>query len=504
MISRRLPLLLWTLSILTASAGITRGPYLQLAHEKGITVVWRSHGTMTSPQVRYWMKDQSAPAVCGGAAILARTTESSHPLSAAPKGTVQYEATLTGLLPETIYRYAIYDQGRLLTELGPRFQFTTHPPIGKPTPARIWVVGDSGTGQIHQRMVHDSMQNFTTDSKRPLDFYLHVGDMAYGSGTDPQFQERFFAPYRDTLFNTVCWASMGNHEGVSSNGRTGVGPFYDAYVCPTQGEAGGIPSGKEPYYSFDYGDIHLICLNSHDADRRPSGEMATWLKRDLAATKAKWIVGFWHHPPYTKGTHDSDKETQLIEMRQHIMPILEAGGVDIVLSGHSHIYERSMLIDGAYVTPTTAEGVILDDGDGNPTGDGAYQKPGKVTPHQGTIAVVTGHGGALGRNAIGVIPLMRSIVLDHGSTILDIDGDTLIGIMLDLKGEERDRFAIVKRGEVTRKVVADPWIATKSSRIPGSRPPPRKNAPERECLARQKRSPTPRMRPRREKKILPL
>ena len=57
---------------------------------------------------------------------------------------------------------------------------------------------------------------------------------------------------------------------------------------------------------------------------------------------------------------------------------------------------------------------------------------GKVTPHNGTIAIVTGHGGALGKNSKGVIPLMRSIVLDHGSTILDIDGDTLTGVMLDL------------------------------------------------------------------------
>ena len=94
--------------------------------------------------------------------------------------------------------------------------------------------------------------------------------------------------------------------------------------------------------------------------------MDTWLKADLEQTTADWLVAYFHHPPYTKGSHDSDREKQLVEMRTYVMPILESGGVDLVLTGHSHIYERSMLMDGAYATPTVAENVILDDGDGDP------------------------------------------------------------------------------------------------------------------------------------------
>ena len=455
------PLLLLSF-LLTGSAfaEVVRGPYLQLAHEDGVTVVWRSDQKMKTPSVRYQAEGSSKTLTCSGDAILSRTTESANPLSKAPEGVVQYEATIVGLTANTTYLYSLHDDDEQLTESGPQFRFTTHPPIGDPTPARAWVVGDSGTGQAHQRMVHEAMRKYTNDAGRLLDVYIHVGDMAYGQGTDDQFQSKFFEPYKLTLQNTVCWASMGNHEGHSSRGQTGIGPFYDAYVCPTRGEAGGVPSGKESFYSFDYGDIHFICLNSHDIDRSPDGEMATWLKRDLSATKARWIIGFWHHPPYTKGTHDSDKERQLVEMRKYIMPILEEGGVDLVLSGHSHIYERSMLIDGAYDTPTSVEGVILDDGDGRPEGDGAYKKSEKVTSHNGTVAIVTGHGGALGRNSRGVMPIMRSIVLDHGSTLLDIDGDTLTGTMLDLRGAERDQFQIVKRGTVTHSVVQNPWKAT--------------------------------------------
>ncbi len=441
----------------SAEVAITRGPYLQLAHESGVTIAWRTSGAMADPRVIIRKMDDDAALQVKSGDILARSLAGGEKLSTAPAGTVQYEATVTGLKPQTRYRYAIFDGDKPLAAEDDGQTFTTYPPIGKPSSARIWVVGDSGTGDWHQVLVARAMQQYTAAGKHPIDLYLHVGDMAYGQGTDDQFQKKFFEPYKDILRSTVCWASLGNHEGKTSSGKTGIGPFYDAYVCPQKGEAGGVPSGDESFYSFDYGDIHFICLNSYDIDRSPEGKMAKWLVSDLAATKGKWIVGFWHHPPYTKGTHDSDTEIELVEMRENIMPIMENGGVDLVLSGHSHIYERSMLIDGAYATPTTSAGVVLDDGDGDPAGDGAYQKPGGVEPHKGTVAVVTGHGGALGRNSIGISPIMRSIVLDHGSTILDISGDTLTGVMLDLRGKERDKFSIVRKGKVEKHIVSNPW-----------------------------------------------
>lgn len=439
------------------SAEITRGPYLQLAHSGGITIVWRCDEELASPRVSCWEEGET-PSPRSFEEVKVRTMTSSEPLSKIPAGQYQYEVSLTGLAANRSFGYALFDGEQLLSSQQESLTFSTHPEIGDSQTTRIWVVGDSGTGAQHQRDVHEAMRTFTKGE--PIDFYLHVGDMAYGQGTDVQFQKRFFEPYQKTLQETVCWASMGNHEGKSSNGKTGIGPYYDAYVCPTKGEAGGVPSGTEAFYSFDYGDIHVICLNSYDLDRKPTGAMAQWLKKDLAATKAKWILGFWHHPPYTKGTHDSDIERELVEMREYIMPILEDGGVDLVLSGHSHIYERSMLIDGAYQTPTTADGVVLDDGDGHPKGDGPYRKSGEVTPHNGTVAVVTGHGGALGRDSKGIIPFMRSIVLDHGSMVLDIEGDTLTSLMLDRWGKERDRFQILKKGTVKHSAIENPKVAT--------------------------------------------
>src|SRR5207237_5008840 len=115
---------------------------------------------------------------------------------------------------------------------------------------------------------------------------------------------------------------------------------------------------------------------SEESDRSPSGAMLTWLKADLAANTQQWLVAFWHAPPYSKGSHDSDSESELREMRQYANPILESYGVDLVLAGHSHSYERSYLLDGHYGSSSTlTSSMILDKGDGNPSGNGAYAKP---------------------------------------------------------------------------------------------------------------------------------
>ncbi|NIP92048.1 MAG: hypothetical protein GWO24_00635, partial [Akkermansiaceae bacterium] len=280
--------------------------------------------------------------------------------------------------------------------------------------------------------------------ERPLDAFIHLGDMAYNSGLDFEFQANFFEIYATLLRNTVTWPTMGNHEGRNSSGKSGIGPYYDAYVLPTNGEAGGVPSGTESYYSFDFGPIHFVCLNSHDEERSEVGAMATWLQEDLAQNQADWLIAFWHHPPYSKGTHDSDREGQLIEMREIMLPLLEAHGVDLVLAGHSHTYERSMLLDGAYATPSTSEGVILDDGDGHPESDGAYRKSAHNHPHEGTVAVVAGHGRSAGR--IGLLPLHRKSIVEVGSVLMDLGGDTMTVRMINSEGVVRDEFQIVKRG----------------------------------------------------------
>lgn len=454
---------------------LARAPYLQFATSNSIHVVWRTEGP-TLPVVRFGREPRALTEKVPAGSIVARTSLGAEDqpiperwkalrtqenlklpkLHSAPIGTFQYEARLTGLVPSTRYYYTVLDGDHPLTPQGETYSFVTPPPIGTVQPIRFWALGDSGTGRRAQSDVHEAMRATVQREQKPIDFWLHLGDMAYGTGRDVEFQSRFFESYDLSLRSSVCWPTMGNHEGATSKGTTGIGPYYDAYVVPTRGEVGGVPSGTEAYYSFDYGNIHFVCLDSHDLERKPSGAMAKWLKADLEKTKADWVIAFWHHPPYTKGSHDSDKEKDLIEMREHIMPLIDSGGVDLVLTGHSHVYERSMLIDGAYATPSVSENVVLDDGDGDPQSDGAYRKSQGIHPHQGTVQIVAGHGGAgLGRN--GTIPFMRKTIVEHGSVLVDVYGDTLTVTMVNRNGSTRDIFSMVKRGQVELARMALPW-----------------------------------------------
>ncbi len=207
-----------------------------------------------------------------------------------------------------------------------------------------------------------------------------------------------------------------------------------------------MASGTEAYYSFDYANIHFIVLDSFDTNRSANGAMMTWLRFDLGAHSQPWVIAFWHHPPYSKGSHNSDSESGMIQMRQNALPILEDGGVDLVLTGHSHSYERSYLIDSHYGNSNSFNASHqVDGGDGRVDGDGAYEKPGDFIgdPNQGAVYVVAGSsgktsGGSLNHRAM-LVGLNRL-----GSMVLEVDGDTLDATFLDNNGVARDTFRIDK------------------------------------------------------------
>jgi hypothetical protein len=235
----------------------------------------------------------------------------------------------------------------------------------------------------------------------------------------------------------------------------GTGPYFEAHVLPTSGEAGGQPSGTEAYYSFDYGNAHFIVLDSTDNTVVQNSSMLDWLQADLAATTQKWVIAYFHHPPYTKGTHDSDSASdsdgRLVYMREVVVPILEAGGVDLVLASHSHNYERSYFVHGAYaypnsVTPSLStlkgDGHILDDGDGNPEGDGPYRKD--PAGNAGAVYVVAGHGGNEVGGTGGHPVVFFTDVTSFGSLLIDIDGDVLTLRNLRSDGVVTDVVAIDK------------------------------------------------------------
>ena len=370
--------------------------------------------------------------------------------------TTEHEVTLTTLSADTKYFYSIGTSTQTLAGGDNSHFFFTSPLAGTTKPTRIWVLGDSGTANANAQAVRDAYSSFTGTIH--TDLWLMLGDNAYSDGTAGQYQAAVFDMYPQMLRKSVLWPTLGNHDGHSADSASQTGPYYDIFTLPTGAEAGGVASGTEAYYSFDYGNVHFICLDSYETNRSTSGAMANWLLADLQTNDQEWIVAFWHHPPYTKGSHDSDTESRLVEMRENFLPTLEQYGVDLVLSGHSHSYERSFLIDGHYdVSSTFLASMKKDGGSGQEDGDGAYQKTAVVaSAHEGAVYVVAGISGRPSGGSINHPAMFFSLILRLGSLVLDFNDNRLDVRFLDSTGVVQDYFTILKSLDTTTiNVTAD-------------------------------------------------
>jgi hypothetical protein len=178
------------------------------------------------------------------------------------------------------------------------------------------------------------------------------------------------------------------------------------------------------------------------ADRATNGPMANWLRTDLASTTRDWVIAFWHHPAYTKGSHNSDTEIELMQMRQNFVPILEAGGVDLVLAGHSHCYERSYLIDGHYGLSTTFTDSLKKDG-GSGRDLSYYLKPTGHPGRQGAVYSTAGSSGQISGGALNHPAMFVSLNV-LGSLVLDFQTNRLDAQFIDSTGATRDYFALLK------------------------------------------------------------
>ena len=204
-----------------------------------------------------------------------------------------------------------------------------------------------------------------------------------------------------------------------------------------------MPSGNPKYYSFDYANIHFIGLDSMTSERTTNSAMARWLVTDLENNTQDWTIVYFHHPPYTKGSHNSDAETDLIEVRQNLLPILESHDVDLVLSGHSHVHERSYLLHGHYGLSTTLTPAMkIDAGDGREEGTGAYRKN---ADGQGVVYIVAGSSGQTGGGSLNH-PAHFVSLNELGSMIVDVNSNRLDAMFLTGTGTISDRFSLIKRG----------------------------------------------------------
>lgn len=397
---------------------ITRGPYLQMGTPTSVVIRWRTDFPTNSIA---WVFTGVSTSIFSSSSV-----------------TTEHVIAIGGLEAATTYKYGIGYGTNVVAGGDTNHMFTTAPVTGSRGPVRIWVLGDSGTKNQNQRNVRDAYYSWSTN--RTPDLWLMLGDNAYDDGTDDEFQAAVFDVYPDTLRKSVLWPTLGNHDGHTADSLTESGPYYENFTLPRNGEAGGFASGTEAYYSFDYANIHFICLESYETDRSTNGGMFIWMNSDINASTQEWIIAFWHHPPYTKGSHNSDTENELKQMRTNFLPKLEAAGVDLVLCGHSHSYERSFLINHHYGTSSTFNaGMKVDGGSGREDGDGAYDK----TLTNGAVYAVAGSSGQISGGTLNH-PAMFTSLNELGSMVIDVEGAELRASFIGNTPVVKDYFTIRK------------------------------------------------------------
>ncbi len=269
------------------------------------------------------------------------------------------------------------------------------------------VIGDSGTGDANQyrlaKVFTDMHQRFA------YEFVLMMGDNMYGGENARDFQRKFEIPYKPVLDKGVkFYASLGNHD--STNQR-----MYKLFNM-----------NGERFYTFKPKDgIRFFALDSNYMDRA----QLQWLEKELAASGSDWKIMYFHHPIYSSGgRHGSDTA-----LRDQLEPLFLKYGVDVVMAGHEHFYER-------------------------------------LKPQKGIHYFISGGAGKLRRGDVGGEYTARAFDEGFHFMILEIDGDQMHFQVVSDQGKTVDS------GIITRRRVED-QAAPSQPAAPGAKPVPPQDKP---------------------------
>jgi hypothetical protein len=300
---------------------LSRTPYLQRVNAEGAVVAWTSSGGGAA-SVRVETPDGAVKTTFDAAIDKSAPMPqvvSQWPTPISFKQVKQWTAAVSGLSPDTTYCYTVMQDGVPVTA---PVELRTAPPPGTGKRVQFLALGDSGGGGGDQRAL---MQEMATV---PYDFMIHAGDIAYDSGTLAEFESRFFQVYAPMLAKRPIFPASGNHEYETDD----AAPFRQVFVLPENGGHGGV----ERWYSYDWGDIHFVALDTE----RTGPEQAEWLEADLTANQLPWTVVYGHKPPRSSAGRDDQPWQQYFE------PVLAAHHVALVINGHEHHYERFAPRDG--------------------------------------------------------------------------------------------------------------------------------------------------------------
>ncbi len=298
-------ILIFTLNVQSA---IIKGPTIQ--------------GVTFNKAIIMWETDSS----CAGEARYGLTSDLGQS-AIEPSSKTIHHVNLTGLQAGTLYYYQVYCGGSTSA------QGTFVTARESETSFRFLAYGDTRTNPSDHVKVINAMRQQTN-----CDFVLHTADFLNDGNNYAGWQTEFFGPAQPLLLYTPIFPSHGNHEALSHW-------YYDFFKMQTE-------QGTADWYSQDWGDLHIIGLNTDKPYTQGSAQYI-WLQNDLANTNKQWKAAVFHKPPYSSGDHGGDTTAQ-----QSLVPLFENYKVELIFNGHDHIYERSYK-SGVYYIVTGGGGAPL-------------------------------------------------------------------------------------------------------------------------------------------------
>jgi len=428
-----------TVSPALQKAILTRGPYLQMANENSVIIRWRTD-------------------IASNSRIQLGTSTTNYSISIDDSNVLtEHSVKVTGLEADTKYYYTIGNSSDMLQGSSSNY-FTTSPTYNTSRKLSFSAFGDCGKpANSIQSATLNAYLSYT--SGNPAELMLLLGDNAYSTGTDAEYQANFFNTYGPTLLkNHILFPAPGNHD-YGNVPETQANPniaYFKNFTTPTNGECGGVPSNSAAYYSYNWGNVHFLSLDSHGNESGNSyrlydtlSNQVKWIKADLEANTRPWTIVYWHHPPYTMGSHNSDTESELVYMRENLLRILERYGVDLVLCGHSHDYERSYLLKDHFGNESSFNPTLHTSSTSNAKYDGSQNScPYVVSSDKqkhGTVYVVSGSSGtsnpvqtSFPHNA------MPFSINDGGMFYFEVEGNRLDAKFIRQDGSVGDKFTIMK------------------------------------------------------------
>jgi hypothetical protein len=298
-----------------SSSVLARGPYLSSVTHNAIVISWTT-------------------SVRTGSMILYGEKKPAERVFRNDSATQIHSVTLENLKSDQSYQYRVVAGNDTTAE----YTFWTAPSAA--TPFTFVAYGDTRSDHIaHVRVLKQIAAN------KPR-FVINSGDLV-SKNTEGNWDDYFNDLCVSTSVGQIIpvYASPGNHE----SGKM----YYDNLFLPSNN-----PQRTKAYYSFDYGSAHFVSVNT-EIDYGKESDQYKWLTQDLTSPEAKsarFRIVFWHRPPYSSNNHGSD-----MKVRETLCPMMESNGVDIVLNGHDHCYERTKPINGTTYVVTGGGGAPLYD-----------------------------------------------------------------------------------------------------------------------------------------------